>query len=146
MFSPKAKAGAQCSSLKGKFCSELGFFLGFLFKAREKIHSLAALLPAQPPSCSSGLPSSLPEPPVFSRNISVCRVPLSTSFLTLCKERKDRDAWWNTSNGQNAGGPTLQGQGSHSHQNMPFWTLNTTDKPNHSLNLYIIKLKKQTLW
>lgn len=36
-------------------------------------------------------PSSLPAPSAFSRNISVCRVPLSTSFLILCRERKHRD-------------------------------------------------------
>lgn len=33
-------------------------------------------------------PSSLPAPSAFSRNMSVCRVPLSTSFLILCRERK----------------------------------------------------------
>lgn len=46
-------------------------------------------------------PSSLPAPSAFSRNISVCRVPLSTSFLILCREGKHRDAQGNSFSGPN---------------------------------------------
>lgn len=83
-------------------------------------------------------PSSLPAPSAFSRNISVCRVPLSTSFLILCREGKHRDAQGNSFSGPNHRGDpsenanTGQGEateGALEHQAAPKHGIQSRDTP-----------------